>query len=155
MISISFKWNNNAIFTKKEFPGGFFCLILAGLHPFNKISTTVPQIKLITVKILFWNLQGEIIYEWLCACSRQNSTKNKKVLNGGYSGDSTIVGHRSLVFCCRSCRSWVVGHRSSVFGQGYHRVQFNFNAVLWKTKNGDKFVLIPTSIFSNALNIKR
>jgi hypothetical protein len=24
MISISFKQNNNAIFTKKEFPGGFF-----------------------------------------------------------------------------------------------------------------------------------
>ena len=52
MISISFKQNNNAIFTKKEFPGGFFCLILAGLHPFNQILTTVPQLKLITVKIL-------------------------------------------------------------------------------------------------------
>ncbi len=51
MISISFKWNNNAISTKKEFPGGFFCLILAGLHPFNQILTTVPQLKLITVKI--------------------------------------------------------------------------------------------------------
>ncbi len=55
MISISFKQNNNAIFTKKEFPGGFFlffCLILAGLHPFNQILTTVPQLKLITVTIL-------------------------------------------------------------------------------------------------------
>ena len=55
---------------------------------------------------------------------------HKKVLNGGYSGDSTIVGCWSLVFCCQSCRSWVVGHWSSVFGQGYHRVQFNFNAAL-------------------------
>jgi hypothetical protein len=54
----------------------------------------------------------------------------QKVLNGGYSGDSTIVGCRSSVFCCWSRRSWVVGHWSSVFGQGYHRVQFNFNAVL-------------------------
>ncbi len=54
----------------------------------------------------------------------------QKILNGGYSGDSTIVGRRSLVFCCRSHRLWVVGHWSSVFGQGYHRVQFNFNAVL-------------------------
>jgi hypothetical protein len=52
MISISFKQNNNAIFTKKEFPGGLFCLILAGLHPFNQILTTVPQLKLITGKIL-------------------------------------------------------------------------------------------------------
>ena len=52
MISISFKQNNNAIFTKKEFPGIFFCLILAELHPFNQILTTVPQLKLITVKIL-------------------------------------------------------------------------------------------------------
>ena len=52
MISISFKQNNNAIFTKKEFPGGFFCLILAGLHLFNQILTMVPQLKLITVKIL-------------------------------------------------------------------------------------------------------
>ncbi len=52
MISISFKRNNNAIFTKKEFPGGFFCLILAKLHPFNQLLTTVPQLKLITVKIL-------------------------------------------------------------------------------------------------------
>ncbi len=40
MISISFKQNNNAIFTKKEFPGRFFCLILAGLHPFNQILTS-------------------------------------------------------------------------------------------------------------------
>ena len=52
MISISFKENNNAIFTKKEFPDGFFCLILAGLHPFNQILTTVPQLKFITVKKL-------------------------------------------------------------------------------------------------------
>jgi hypothetical protein len=52
MISISFKQDNNAIFTKKEFPGGFFCLILAGLHLFNQILMTVPQLKLITVKIL-------------------------------------------------------------------------------------------------------
>jgi hypothetical protein len=52
MISISFKQNYNAIFTKKEFPGSFFCLILAGLHPFNQILTTVPQLKFITVKNL-------------------------------------------------------------------------------------------------------
>ncbi len=52
MIRISFKQNDNAIFTKKEFPGGFFCLILAGLHPFNQILMTVPLLKLITVKIL-------------------------------------------------------------------------------------------------------
>ncbi len=53
MISISFKRNYNAILTKKEFPGGFFvCLILAGLHLFNQILTMVPQLKLITWKIL-------------------------------------------------------------------------------------------------------
>ncbi len=52
MISISFKRNNNAIVTKKESPGGFFCLILAGLHPFNQILTTVPQLKFITMKNL-------------------------------------------------------------------------------------------------------
>ena len=52
MISISFKQNNNVIFTKKEFPGIFFCLISAGLHPFNQILTTVPQLKFITVKNL-------------------------------------------------------------------------------------------------------
>ncbi len=52
MISISFKRNYNAIFTKKEFPGGFLCLILAGLHPFNQILTVVPQLKFITVKNL-------------------------------------------------------------------------------------------------------
>ncbi len=50
MVSISFKQNYNAIFTKKEFPGGFFCFILAGLHPFNQILTMVPQLKFITVK---------------------------------------------------------------------------------------------------------
>ena len=54
----------------------------------------------------------------------------QKVLNRGYSGDSIIVGRQSLVICCWSRWSWVVGHRSLVFGQGYHRVQFNFNAVL-------------------------
>ncbi len=77
---------------------------------------------------------------------------HKKVLNGGYSGDSTIVGCWSLVFCCWSRQSWVVGYQSSVFGQGYHRVQFNFNA---ENKNSDKFVLISTFMFSNALNIKQ
>ncbi len=136
---------------RRSFLAVFFCLILAGLHPFNQILTKVPQLKLITVKILEfarWN------YLWMIMCLLM-SKFHKKVLNGGYSGDSTIVGCWSLVFCCRSCWLWVVGHRSSVFGQGYHRVKFNFNAVLWKTKNGDKFVLIPTSTFSNALNIKR
>jgi hypothetical protein len=52
MISISFKGNNNAIFTKKVFPGGFSLLILARLHPFNQILMTVPQLKLIMVKVL-------------------------------------------------------------------------------------------------------
>ncbi len=136
---------------RRSFLAVFFCLILAGLHLFNQILTTVPQLKFITVKKLEfarWN------YLWMIMCLLTSNT-HKKVLNGGYSGNSTIVGCRSLVFCCPSRRSWVVGHLSLVFSQGYHRVQFVFNAVLWKTKNGNKFVLIPTSILSNALNIKR
>ncbi len=52
MIRISFKQYYNAIFTKKGFPGVFFCLILTRLHPFNQILTTVPQLKFITVKNL-------------------------------------------------------------------------------------------------------
>ncbi len=150
-IGLHHTQNYNAIFTKKEFPGVFFCLILAGLHPFNQILTTVQQLKFITLKNLEF---ARCNYLWMIMCLL-TSKFHKKVLNGGYSGNSTIVGHWSLVFCCRSHWSWIVGHQLSIFGQGYHREQFNFNAVLWETKNGNKFVLIPTSIFSNALNIKQ
>ncbi len=66
-----------------------------------------------------------------------------------------VVGHWYSVVGLVGRGLLVIGCRSSVFGQGYHRVQFNFNAVLLKTKNGDKFVLISTAIFSNVLNIKQ
>ena len=126
MISISFKQNNNAIFTKKEFPGGFFLFDIGRITSVQSDSNDGATIKVhygekfgICKVKLFMN-------DYVPA----HIKIPQKVLNGGYSGDSTIVGRRSLVFCCRSCRSWVVGHRLPVFGQGYHRVQFNFNAAL-------------------------
>ena len=127
MICISFKRNNNAIFTKKEFPGGFFLFDIGRITSVQSDSNDGATIKVhygekfgICKVKLFMN-------DYVPAHVK---IPQKKVLNGGYSGDSSIVGCRSLVFCCRSHWSWVVGHWSLVFGQGYHRVQFNFNAVL-------------------------
>ncbi len=120
------KSNGRFYLQRRSFLAVFFCLILARLHPFNQILTTVPQLKFITVNNLEfarWN------YLWMIMCLL-TSKFHKKVLNGGYSGDSTIKGCWSLVFCWWSRRSWVVGHWSLVFGQGYNRVKFNFNAVL-------------------------
>ncbi len=52
MISISFKQKIMQSLQRRSFLVVFFCLILAGLHPFNQILTTVPQLKFIRVKNL-------------------------------------------------------------------------------------------------------
>ncbi len=45
MISISFKWNNNAIFTKKEFPGGFFLFDIGRITSVQSDSKDGATIK--------------------------------------------------------------------------------------------------------------
>ena len=150
MISISFKWNNNAFFSKKEFPGGFSLFDIGRITSVQSDSNNGASIK-VHYGEKFWICEVKLFMnDYVPAHVKipQNSTQ-WRLLRWLY-----YCWLLSLVFCCRSRWSWVVGHWSLVFGHGYHRVQFNFNAALWKTKNGNKFVLIPTSIFSNALNIK-
>ncbi len=45
MISISFKQNNNAIFTKKEFPGGFFLFDIGWMTSVQSDSNDGATIK--------------------------------------------------------------------------------------------------------------
>jgi hypothetical protein len=45
MISISFKQNNNAIFTKKEFPGGFFLFDIGRITSVQSDSNDGATIK--------------------------------------------------------------------------------------------------------------
>ncbi len=45
MISISFKRNNNAIFTKKDFPGGFFLFDIGRITSFQSYSNNGATIK--------------------------------------------------------------------------------------------------------------
>ncbi len=52
MISILSSNITMQSFQRRSFLAVFFCLILAGLHPFNQILTTVPQLKFVTMKNL-------------------------------------------------------------------------------------------------------
>ncbi len=45
MLSISFKQNNNAIFTKKEFPGGFFLFDIGRITSVQSGSNDSATIK--------------------------------------------------------------------------------------------------------------
>ncbi len=45
MISISFKQNNNAIFTKEEFPGGFFLFDIGRITSVQSDSNDGAAIK--------------------------------------------------------------------------------------------------------------